>query len=122
MGRSLNTPRDGLSIPALAALLPLTHTRLSQTTPIARSPLSRSHGRTECYIRWYDALKWLEAQPDRYTDARRTVRVEMILWYVRNGEPLPRPAQAAYVSAYRRPRSPSERAQLADLPSPTLGR
>src|SRR6266851_2675202 len=68
MGRAHSTSLTGISIPRLAKLIGVTHTRLYQLirqghgprlTPIARSPHSNTHGKPENHILWGDALVWL---------------------------------------------------------------
>jgi hypothetical protein len=94
MGTANSTLRDGLSVPTLARLCGFTHSRLyqlirsgkgPQLTPIERSPYSDSHKKPESYVRWDDALTWLQERADapwmwsrreRYLLALRKVRVE----------------------------------------------
>jgi hypothetical protein len=119
MGKALNTSSSGLTVPQLADAMGYTHTRLYQLiragrgpalTDITLSPLSSAHGRRERYVRWQDAVAWLEARHDapRWADVIRILKLQYINQYLRAGLPLPRPAQTPYVSPYRRPGARAE--------------
>jgi hypothetical protein len=102
MGTAHSTLRDGLSVPTLARMCGLTHSRLyqlirsskgPQLTPIERSPYSDSHKKPEHFVRWDDALTWLQERADapwmwrkreRYLLALRNVRVERAHAAIRN--------------------------------------